>query len=109
MEEPAETKAAKQLDRWLAALNHPLRRRIIALVGGGGGPSQGWTPSEIAETLELPLTNVSYHVRCLSEWGALELRDEERVRGATKHFYVLNQRFRTRNWVLALMKEGIEG
>jgi DNA-binding transcriptional ArsR family regulator len=45
------------------------------------------SPSEIADALEEPLGNVSYHVRVLRELGCLELARTEPRRGALEHFY----------------------
>jgi DNA-binding transcriptional ArsR family regulator len=109
MAQPTEHEVASQLDSWLLALGHPLRRRIVGLLLGRVDSFRGLSPAEISETVELPLTNVSYHVRSLVEFGALELNDTEQVRGSIKHFYVLNRQFRTRNWVLAVLEEGLKG
>ena len=58
--------------------------------GGAGqssqppGSGQGIDDSE--ET-EVPLSNVSYHVRVLDELGLIEIVEEESVRGSVAHFY----------------------
>jgi DNA-binding transcriptional ArsR family regulator len=67
----------------LAALRHPLRRRILRLMSDGREAS----PSEIAKQLGEDLSKVAYHVRVLADAGALEVSGEQPVRGATKHFY----------------------
>jgi len=45
------------------------------------------SPSELSETLEHDLSNISYHVRTLDELGLIELVREESIRGAVAHFY----------------------
>ena len=67
----------------LAALRHPLRRRILRLMVDG----EALSPSQLAETLNESLSSVSYHVRVLAECGALVSAGEKPVRGATQHFY----------------------
>jgi DNA-binding transcriptional ArsR family regulator len=60
-----------------------LRRRIMALVLERGEAS----PKELAQALDLPLANVSYHVKILREDGALAQRWTRPARGAVEHFY----------------------
>jgi DNA-binding transcriptional ArsR family regulator len=67
----------------LAALGHPLRRRILHRMADGGAIS----PRELATLLEHPLSNVSYHVRVLAECGAVTLVDAKPARGSMQHFY----------------------
>lgn len=67
----------------LIALRHPLRRKILRLMGDGREAS----PSDLAAALDVALTSVAYHVHVLVECGALTPVGEEQVRGAKKHFY----------------------
>ena len=67
----------------LLALRHPLRRRILQLLGGNDARS----PRELAEILDQPLSNLSYHVRVLADCGAVQLVRTKQVRGSTQHFY----------------------
>lgn len=67
----------------IASLGHPLRREILRRMSDGRKTS----PSELAEELDEPLGNVAYHVRVLSEGGALKADGEQQVRGAKQHFY----------------------
>jgi DNA-binding transcriptional ArsR family regulator len=69
--------------RALAALRHPLRRRILRAMSDRKQAS----PRELAEKLDEPLSNVSYHVRTLAEHGAVKEVKRRQVRGATQHFY----------------------
>jgi DNA-binding transcriptional ArsR family regulator len=67
----------------LKSLHHPLRRRILILAGSRPTVS----PRALADELHEPLSNISYHVRALDDFGALVLVDTEPVRGSVKHFY----------------------
>jgi len=82
----------------LTALRHPLRRQILRAMSGGEATS----PRELAERLDQPLGNLSYHVRVLARCGALELVDEKRVRGTTQHFYRASV---TTEWAQSLLQE----
>ncbi|HWB68966.1 MAG TPA: helix-turn-helix domain-containing protein [Solirubrobacterales bacterium] len=66
----------------LTALGSPLRRRILR--GMEGDPT---SPGKLAESMGVPLSTVSYHVRILDRCAALELVKEKPVRGAIEHFY----------------------
>jgi DNA-binding transcriptional ArsR family regulator len=68
----------------LLALSHPLRREILRTLGDDTPRS----PSELAESLDLPLSNLSYHVRVLVSRGAVRLVRTAPVRGSTQHFYL---------------------
>jgi DNA-binding transcriptional ArsR family regulator len=45
------------------------------------------SPSEIAEEIDAPLGNVSYHVRFLARVGMIELAATKPRRGAIEHYY----------------------
>jgi DNA-binding transcriptional ArsR family regulator len=69
----------------LAALCHPLRRRILrAMPEDDKGEV---SPRELARELDEGLTHVSYHIHVLVECGAAKLVRTEKTRGATCHFY----------------------
>jgi len=79
---PRTGRSAK-LDRRMAkALSHPLRCEIIAILSDTCA-----SPSEMAETLGEPLSNVSYHTNELLKLECIEQVDQEQVRGATKTRY----------------------
>ncbi len=67
----------------LIALRHPLRRRILRELADG----EAHSPRELAAALRRPLSNVSYHVRVLTERGATILVGTEPSRGSVEHFY----------------------
>jgi DNA-binding transcriptional ArsR family regulator len=67
----------------LAALRHPLRRRILRLMADGEAVS----PRELSSALRQPLSNVSYHVRVLADYGAVTLVRTTPTHGSVQHFY----------------------
>jgi DNA-binding transcriptional ArsR family regulator len=68
--------------RYVKALAHPVRIRILAMLA-----ERRASPTELAATLGLPVGKVSYHVRSLVNLGVIELVDTRPVRGAVEHFY----------------------
>jgi DNA-binding transcriptional ArsR family regulator len=69
--------------RLIKAVGHPLRQRLLHALNEGGMAS----PSQLAEQLEERLPNVSYHMKILEKYGAVELVETSPVRGALEHFY----------------------
>ncbi|HEX6601302.1 MAG TPA: helix-turn-helix domain-containing protein [Solirubrobacterales bacterium] len=67
----------------LLALRHPLRRRILRELADGEATS----PRELSDTLQEPLSNVSYHVRVLAERAVITLVGTRPTRGSVQHFY----------------------
>lgn len=68
--------------RYVRALAHPLRVRILAAL-----EERRASPVELAGALGASLGTVAYHVRALHALGLVELVGERRVRGAVQHFY----------------------
>ena len=68
--------------RYVKALSHPLRVRILALL-----QERTASPRELAEWLDATLGTVSYHVRTLHDFGLIELVHTTQVRGAIAHHY----------------------
>jgi DNA-binding transcriptional ArsR family regulator len=69
--------------RLVKALAHPIRVRTLQLLEG-----RTLTPKQIAAELDLPLENVSYHVRTLAKFGLIKLeRRRMGRRGAVEHLY----------------------
>ncbi|HEX8856861.1 MAG TPA: winged helix-turn-helix domain-containing protein [Thermoleophilaceae bacterium] len=64
------------------ALAHPLRLQILEIL-----QERDASPSEIAEEIDAPLGNVSYHVRQLASFGLVKLVRETPRRGAVEHHY----------------------
>lgn len=71
----AETKIAR-------ALNHPLRVELLALLN-----ERPAAPVELSKLLDVPLSNVSYHVRVLRDLDCIEEVEKEAVRGSVKTTY----------------------
>lgn len=69
-------------EQLVKGLSHPVRTKCLTVLA-----ERVASPREIAESLDEDLSNVSYHVRVLSELGLIELVKEEPVRGAVAHFY----------------------
>jgi DNA-binding transcriptional ArsR family regulator len=68
--------------RLVKGLAHPLRVHILRIL-----QSRIASPSEIAEEIDAPLGNVSYHVRFLARVGLIELASTKPRRGAVEHYY----------------------
>lgn len=64
------------------ALNHPVRVKALTIL-----TEKIASPKEISAQIDIPLSNVSYHVRVLDELGLVEIVEEESVRGSVAHFY----------------------
>jgi DNA-binding transcriptional ArsR family regulator len=88
--------SAGVVDRRLAkALSHPLRAHVLTILN-----ERVASPNQIANELEEPLGNVSYHVKTLAEMGCIELVNTEPRRGAIEHFYraVVRPFFSDKDW-----------
>jgi DNA-binding transcriptional ArsR family regulator len=68
--------------RLVKGLAHPLRIAILRVL-----EERTASPSEIAEEIDAPLGNVSYHVRFLARLGLVELAGTRPRRGAVEHYY----------------------
>jgi len=68
--------------RYVKAMSHPLRVRILALLD-----ERPASPVELARWLGASLGTTAYHVRTLERMGLIELIRETRVRGAVEHHY----------------------
>src|SRR5829696_10062984 len=73
--------------RYVRALSHPLRVRILAML-----QERTASPSQLSEWLGATLGTTAYHVRSLHQLGLIELADETRVRGAIEHHYRAGKR-----------------
>jgi DNA-binding transcriptional ArsR family regulator len=73
--------------RVVKALAHPLRVRILSMLD-----ESVLSPSEIAERIDVPIGNVSYHVRQLADLGLVKLVRETPRRGAVEHHYTAEAR-----------------
>lgn len=88
----------------LKALGHPVRKTLLKLCLEAG---EWRSPKELAlatykgrRSFQSHLSNVSYHMRTLAEYGALVVAGEEPRRGAVAHFYRPSKLARETPWVL---------
>ena len=90
------------------ALAHPLRVRILSSLHKGIS-----SPNQLAQELDEPLGNVSYHVKTLLEYNCVELVKTEPRRGAVEHFYRATDRafLSDSDWakIPASARKGISG
>jgi DNA-binding transcriptional ArsR family regulator len=76
-------RSSKGVDTRLAkALSHPVRVNALKILN-----DRVASPSEIARELELPVANVSYHIKTLLQLGCIEEVEYRHVRGAVEHRY----------------------
>src|SRR3954462_5029406 len=73
--------------RYIKALSHPLRVRILAIL-----EERTASPVQLAQLLDASLGVVSYHVRTLERFGLIKLVRTNPVRGAVEHHYRANAR-----------------
>jgi DNA-binding transcriptional ArsR family regulator len=99
--EHSATGAAEQLARELDGLSHPVRLRVV--IAMDDGPA---SPTNLAVRLDVPLSTMSYHVRCLAGLGLLELVSSRPRRGALEHLYELTGRGHVlRGAALAILRD----
>jgi DNA-binding transcriptional ArsR family regulator len=82
---PSKPKSAtpESSGRLFKILSHPLRHRILTSLH----EMEEGSPTQLADRLDEPVGNVSYHVKVLAEADAIELTRTEPRRGALEHFY----------------------
>jgi DNA-binding transcriptional ArsR family regulator len=80
---------------FLAALNHPLRVKMLPILR-----DREASPNELAKELGEELGVVNYHARKLEKLGMAEIVRERPVRGSTEHFYKATARpwWTTEQW-----------
>ena len=82
LQSPAPAERSPAEDDLAKALSHPLRLELLRRFNEGVS-----SPVELARALDVPLGNVSYHVRVLERLGCIELVDTAQRRGAVEHYY----------------------
>ncbi|MEA2421763.1 MAG: hypothetical protein QOF55_862 [Thermoleophilaceae bacterium] len=78
--------------RLVKALAHPLRVQILSTL-----EDRIASPSDLAQELDAPLGNVSYHVRTLADLGLVKLVKRRTRRGAVEHYYQARGRAQVSN------------
>jgi DNA-binding transcriptional ArsR family regulator len=86
----------------LDALRNPFRRSLLRRYLDRD-EQRGLSPKELSTATKMPLSNIAYHVRALVAAGAIELVEEEKVRGSVAHFYEATTLARETPWVAALL------
>jgi DNA-binding transcriptional ArsR family regulator len=86
-----------QDNAFVAALSHPTRRQLLKFFLGN---EAALSPRELAELTGERLPMISYHVRVLADKNAIELAEEEPVRGSVAHFYRVSALTKSTPWVL---------
>jgi DNA-binding transcriptional ArsR family regulator len=81
----------------VSALNHPTRRQLLKLYLENDA---ALSPKELAGLTGEKLPTISYHVRVLADKNAIELSEEEPVRGSVAHFYRATDLTKGTPWVL---------
>ncbi len=82
---PANKKPATSEEVLHLVLRHPLRKLLLKLYVEAEGTL---SPKELTLLANDPnIANVGYHVRFLSEHGAVELVETKPRRGSVEHFY----------------------
>jgi DNA-binding transcriptional ArsR family regulator len=77
--EEAQREATQRL---CEALSHPLRSKLLTLLGEGVH-----SPIEMSKILGKELGTVAYHTKRLAKLGFAEIVKEEKRRGAMEHYY----------------------
>lgn len=73
--------------KFMKAMSHNLRVRILAYMN-----DRPWSPRELSDELDVGLSQVSYHVGVLKDFGLIELIKTEPRRGAVEHYYRATER-----------------
>jgi DNA-binding transcriptional ArsR family regulator len=81
----------------VTALNHPTRRQLLKIYLE---KDAALSPKELAGMTGEKLPTISYHVRVLADKNAIELAEEEPVRGSVAHFYRATALTKSTPWVL---------
>lgn len=68
----------------ISALNHKIRRQMLRRLNRSKGPL---SPAKLSKQLELPVSNLSYHMDVLRKCSAVAIVSEQQVRGAIEHLY----------------------
>ena len=95
---PRAVSAHEVNNAFVSALNHPTRRELLRLFLEKDVPL---SPKELADHTGENLSTISYHVHVLADKYAVELAEEEPVRGSIAHFYRASALARRTAWVRA--------
>ena len=86
------------------ALSHSLRVQLLTILN-----DRMASPKELAKELDEGLSQVSYHVKVLLDFGMIELVKTEPRRGAVEHYYRATSKVYVPSWVAALWPKSVRG
>jgi DNA-binding transcriptional ArsR family regulator len=66
------------------ALNHPLRRKILRGLHGAG---EARSPAQLSKVVGRDVSSVSYHMKVLTDMGAVKKTGDRPARGARETFF----------------------
>lgn len=78
----AEKLALPLRERLMKGMGHPLRYQLLTHLN-----DREWSPKELSDHLAEGLSQVSYHIKVLLDYGLIEPTRTAPARGATEHFY----------------------
>jgi DNA-binding transcriptional ArsR family regulator len=85
----------------IMALNHPLRRQILRIFR----QEEEASATALCQRFEMPLSNISYHVKVLAELKVLRLAHTRKVRGAKERFYRVTLDNTQGEWVRTVLED----
>lgn len=86
------------------ALSHSLRVQLLTVLN-----DRMASPKELAKELDEGLSQVSYHVKVLKDFGMIEMIKTEPRRGAVEHYYRATSKVYVPSWVAALWPRSVRG
>jgi DNA-binding transcriptional ArsR family regulator len=89
--------------RLMKALGHPLRIGILTILN-----DRIASPNELSKELEEGLSQVSYHVKVLKDFDAIEMVKTEPRRGAVEHYYKATSDVFLPSWQMKLMPKSAQ-
>lgn len=92
---------AADTTQWIMALNHPLRRQILRIFR----QEEVASATALCQRFEMPLGNISYHVKVLAELKVLSLVHTKKVRGARERFYRVTPDHTQGAWVRTVLED----
>ncbi|MGE5280953.1 MAG: ArsR/SmtB family transcription factor [Chloroflexota bacterium] len=84
------------------ALSHPLRVQLLTILN-----DRMASPKELAKEFDEGLSQVSYHVKVLKDFGCIEMVKTEPRRGAVEHFYRATSKVYVPSWIAALWPKSV--
>jgi DNA-binding transcriptional ArsR family regulator len=86
------------------ALSHSMRVQLLTILN-----DRMASPNELAKELGEGLSQVSYHVKVLKDFGMIEMVKTEPRRGAVEHYYRATSKVYVPSWVAALWPRSVRG